>query len=185
MISQEKTQEIIQKDFEKNGSFLAGVKETSAGLGIGFKRGLSAIAIPVGIYSGLKIMDELFIDNLIKKLREKRTRTESKEYYQKMLIAHPQLKKEKPEVIALYWESLVHFAPDMAKEPLAAGAYITQSIRRKYGEDLGGPPPDVFKGLTDIQSNLNKKDEKAKSTVEKLIGIGKSLNTLNKGLEEE
>ena len=39
----------------------------------------------------------------------------------------------------------------MAKDPLAAGAYIRQSLDRGL-EELGGPSPDIVKNLSDIES---------------------------------
>ena len=42
----------------------------------------------------------------------------------------------------------------MAQDPLAAGAYIRQSIARGYGEEFGGPPPDTFNTLSDINKKL-------------------------------
>jgi len=68
-----------------------------------------------------------------------------------MIEAHPQLKKEKPEIVARYWQSLYHFAPYMAADPLAAGAFIRQSLARGLPEEFGGPPPDTYVTLSDIQ----------------------------------
>ena len=39
----------------------------------------------------------------------------------------------------------------MSKDPLAAGAYIRQSLDRGL-EELGGPSPDIVKNLSDIES---------------------------------
>ena len=75
----------------------------------------------------------------------------SKEYYIKMLEEHPTLSKEDPKTVAKYWSSLYHFAPHMAKDPLAAGSYIRQSLDRG-SEELGGPDPAVIKNLTDIEN---------------------------------
>ena len=80
---------------------------------------------------------------------------EKDEYFIRMLNAHPGLTKADPAVVAQYWESLYHFAPNMAADPLAAGAYITQSLKRGYSAEFGGPPPDVFKTLTEIQRSFN------------------------------
>jgi hypothetical protein len=92
----------------------------------------------------------------IKDYLAKRNITKVKnEYFEKMLEAHPSLRNEDPELVARYWESLYHFAPNVAADPLAAGAYITQSIRRDYMGQFGGPPIDVYKTLTDIQSRFD------------------------------
>ena len=86
--------------------------------------------------------------------QERKIKAKSVEYYSKMMEAHPELKKEDPETVAKYWASLYHFAPYMAQDPLAAGAYIRQSIARGYGDEFGGPPPDTFNTLSDINKKL-------------------------------
>lgn len=103
-------------------------------------------------------------DAIIKFFKSQYKEYKSQDYYQKMLEAHPQLLQEDPKEVARYWESLYHFAPHMAEDPLAAGAYITQSLRRLSGEQLGGPPPDTFATLADIQ----KKGKEGKSASDDL-----------------
>jgi hypothetical protein len=87
----------------------------------------------------------------------------SRKFFEQMLEHHPQLQKEKPEIVAKYWASLNHFAPYMAQEPMAAGAYIRQSIQRGYQEEFGGPPPDTFSTLTDINKKLSDQKKKGPS----------------------
>ena len=38
----------------------------------------------------------------------------------------------------------------MAKDPLASGAFIRQSINQGL-EELGGPSPDIVQGLADVE----------------------------------
>ena len=38
----------------------------------------------------------------------------------------------------------------MAKDPLASGAFIRQSINQGL-EELGGPSPDIVQGLSDVE----------------------------------
>ena len=92
-----------------------------------------------------------FIATMMQYFDAKREQSMSKEYYTKMLEAHPTLMKEDAKTVAKYWSSLYHFAPHMAKDPLAAGAYIRQSIDRGL-EELGGPSPDIVKNLSDIEN---------------------------------
>jgi|GEM_PF-6887859 len=104
------------------------------------------------ILLGLAIVStSVFADAIIKFFNKQYKQYKSKEYFEKMLEAHPQLQKEDPIKVAKYWESLYHFAPHMAEDPLAAGAYITQSLNRMSGEEFGGPPPDTISTLADIQ----------------------------------
>lgn len=104
------------------------------------------------------------VEAIMSYLSKKGHKIASKGYYKKMLETHPQLQKEDPVTLAKYWESLNHFAPSMAKDPLASGAYITQSIKRLSSEEFGGPPPETIATLSDIENKLR---DKTKST-----GIG-------------
>ena len=114
---------------------------------------LTRAAQAVGVGAGIGLAGS-FVDKMMEYFREKKLQSKSVEYYTKMMEAHPQLKKEDPETVAQYWASLFHFAPHMAQDPLAAGAYIRQSIARGYGEEFGGPPPDTFNTLSDINKKL-------------------------------
>ena len=100
------------------------------------------------------------IDGIISYLEKAGQKVASKKYYQNILEAHPQLQKEDPVTLAKYWESLNHFAPHMAKDPLASGAYITQSLKRLSSEEFGGPPPETIATLSDIENKLRNKDKK-------------------------
>jgi hypothetical protein len=95
---------------------------------------------------------QAFIDKVIDKIEEHGHKAKGKDYFEKMLKAHPTLTKEDPDVVAKYWESLYHFAPSMGQDPLAAGAYIRQSIDKGL-EEVGGPSADMVKNLTDIDSS--------------------------------
>lgn len=104
------------------------------------------------VTSGITILGlGIFIDAVMSALEKRMLKKQSRAYFEKMLEAYPRLSEEDPVEIAKYWESLMHFAPTMAADPLAAGAYITQSLRRVSNTELGGPPPDTFATLTDIQ----------------------------------
>lgn len=127
-----------------------------------------AVGAGIGIAGG-------FIDKMMDYFKDKKIKAQSVEYYSKMMEAHPQLKKEDPETVARYWSSLYHFAPHMAQDPLAAGAYIRQSIARGYGEEFGGPPPDTFNTLSDINKKLvetaaKEKGSRAGDALRKTLG---------------
>jgi len=68
--------------------------------------------------------------------------------FKRMMDMHPQLHKMDPNEVIKYWDNLYHFAPKMAQEPLAAGAYILQVSRLA---DFGGPTTDHLKAITEIQ----------------------------------
>ena len=163
-------------EFEKNA--FAAPKVPGAASTI--KGWLPFIAASVMAGSLLQGM-QAFIDKLISKIEEHGHKAKSKEYYQKMLEAHPSLTKEDPSVVAKYWDSLFHFAPGMAQDPLASGAYIRQSLDRGL-EDVGGPSADIVKNLTDIDGSLTrtKKERMPGTKIVDVAGIypGKEISSI-------
>ncbi|MCK5613644.1 hypothetical protein KAR91_67890 [Candidatus Pacearchaeota archaeon] len=97
-----------------------------------------------------------FLDVMLDYLSKKKVKRQNPEFYAKMLSAHPELKKEDPKLVARYWASLYHFAPYMAQDALASGAFIRQSIARGLPSEFGGPAPDTYLTLTDIENKLTK-----------------------------
>jgi len=107
------------------------------------------------IATGAALMTIFFAaDQIIDYLEKKGKAVKSKEYFQAMLKAHPQLQAKDPKIVAQYWESLYHFNPGMAEDPLASGAWITQATRSLSGLELGGPAPDSYATLTQIAKQL-------------------------------
>lgn len=120
-----------------------------------------------------------FIDEMMGYIKEQRLKGKSKEYFEQMLEAHPLLKKQDPKIVAQYWASLFHFAPHMAADPLASGAFIRQALDRGYPELYGGPPIDTYGTLTSVNKSVS--DSRQGSTsyadaagaaVGKLMGAG-------------
>jgi len=117
-----------------------------------------------------------FIDEMISWLKENRIKGKSKEYFQEMLKAHPALEKQDPKVVAQYWASLYHFAPHMAADPLASGAFIRQSIDRGYPELYGGPPIDTYGTLSSINKSVaDSKEGKTRFTDAATTAVGKVM----------
>lgn len=142
----------------KNIIKTAGIMDTATRAGKAIKgfyaRNPAATQVTILTSAGLAgaAFDSFF--NAMKEWFKKNNGQKKKnEYFEKMLTTHPDLMKEDPEMVAKYWDSLYHFAPMMAADPLAAGSYIQQSLQRGYG--FGGPPPDVFRTLADIQKTFN------------------------------
>jgi len=113
------------------------------------------------------VVTKILADQIIKVIKEKYNTYKTSEYFEKMINEHPQLKQYKPEDIAKNWNSLNHFAPTIAKDPLAAGAYLTQTLKKLSGEEFGGPPPDTYATLVDIEKKISeiKKNNTPKSTL--------------------
>jgi len=110
------------------------------------------------LFTGMAV----FLDKLLGALADLSVRRKSPKYYKKMLDSHPMLKKEDPKVVAKYWASLYHFAPTMAQDPMAAGAFIRQSIMRGVHDEFGGPPPDTYETLSSVEDKLKFKKDPGK-----------------------
>ena len=98
-----------------------------------------------------------------------------------MLEAHPTLLKEDPELVAKYFTSLNHFSPHMSKDPLAAGAYIRQSLDRGL-EELGGPSPDIVKNIADIEGQATQSAQRRGFMAPKLDVGGNPLSDVTREL---
>lgn len=123
-----------------------------------------------------------FADEIIDALKENKLKAKSKEYYEEMLRAHPQLKKEDPKIVAQYWASLFHYSPYMAADPLSAGAFIRQSIDRGFPDLYGGPPIDTYSTLSGIQKQVTEsKKSKGRFTD---VAVSAAGSVMGKSLEE-
>lgn len=92
----------------------------------------------------------------------------AKVYFKKVLEKNKDLRKHK-EQIKPYFRSLVNFAPDVARDPLAAGSFLR---RMQAFPDVGLPLQDVST-LTKIRSDMSRRS-----------GAGEAFRTLtNKGLD--
>ena len=70
------------------------------------------------------------------------------ELFEEVLKLHPDLLPNKKRAL-LYFEALIHFSPQVATNPLTAGAYIRQALQ--YDHVAGGPLPASVNELTQIQ----------------------------------
>lgn len=86
--------------------------------------------------------------------------------FKRMMDMHPELNKMDPDTVLKYWDNLYHFAPKMAQEPLAAGAYILQVSRMA---DFGGPTADTIKTVSEIEDKVGRKTKDPYLTNSKTI----------------
>ena len=85
-------------------------------------------------------------------LEDKQLESEKEPAFQAMVGLHPDLLDEDQILVRKYWDSLWHFSPHIAKEPLAAGAYIKQAM--EY-EQTGGPTYNMVKDLIHAQDKAS------------------------------
>jgi hypothetical protein len=75
--------------------------------------------------------------------------------HEAMLAAHPSLREEDPEQVAMAFRSVKNLAPALASDPLAAGSVVRNLLA--YGRTEQGltMPPETAKMLTETQRNLS------------------------------
>lgn len=72
--------------------------------------------------------------------------------YERILEMRPELKDLDQLLVKKYFDSLKYFAPAIAADPLAAGAYIKQAIQY---EEVGGPPYSTIESLVKTQKTFS------------------------------
>jgi len=98
------------------------------------------------------------------RLKEER----DEEEFKKILEIRPELKNMDQLLIKKYFDSLRYFAPAIAADPLAAGAYIKQAIQY---EEVGGPPYSTIESLVKTQKTYGETQPPSLSSI-----IGKTIH---------
>jgi len=120
------------------------------------------------------------VDAIQAAVRRRGMVAKKKQYYIKMLETYPILKKQNPEHVARLFESLAHFAPNMAADPTAAGAFIKQTITRGYVAENIGPAPDMYAMLSDIQKKTTDASKVPVAALPSALTTYKSIMDLGK-----
>lgn len=109
----------------------------------------------------------------VKAYEESQLESQKDDMFKEVLKLHPDLQGNK-ERAKLYFESLIHFSPVIAKNPLTAGAYIKQALQ--YDHVAGGPLPASINELTNIQkSTMDSRKNAPKSTLGTIVsGFGEA-----------
>jgi hypothetical protein len=113
----------------------------------GVKNFLTYLGAGMGLTTGAAVMAG-GIHAITNAIEEHKTEGEKEPAFKSMLRQHPDL-KEQENLAWMYFESLYHFSPIIATDPLTAGAYIRSAIRMH--DTSGGPLPDVVQRLVDVQ----------------------------------
>jgi len=87
--------------------------------------------------------------------------------FAEMLNQHPELLAEDQEKVKRYYDALWHFSPHVAKNPMAAGAYIRAAL--PYESAIGGPTIAMVKDLTEVQKNIGEAHKNAPKTYADVI----------------
>lgn len=103
---------------------------------------------------GAAIIAGFFVDKLLQFIDKNVMLPMSKEkYFNKMIEENPKLSKEDPQEVADLWNTLYSQSPNLSKDPVAAGAFITQMIQRQMRAEYGGPTLDTYEALSKITKN--------------------------------
>ena len=113
----------------------------------GIKNFLTYLAAGMGLTAGAAMMAG-GIHAATNAIESHKAEDEKEPAFKSMLRQHPDL-KEQENLAWMYFESLHHFSPIIATDPLTAGAYIRSAIRMH--DTSGGPLPDVVQRLVDVQ----------------------------------
>ena len=109
-------------------------------------------------------------------IEKAKVESEKKPNFNKMLAMHPDLRENQNQAWQ-YYESLYHFSPVIATDPLTAGAYVRQAIRMH--DTAGGPLTDVVQRLVDIQQKHRDSEKKFMSPVQTAASGLMGLPTVN------
>ena len=101
--------------------------------------GLMALAAPM---FGLS---QYYIGKKLDEHEDLKLEKEKDPSFKNMMNMHPGLRNEDQILVKKYFDSLWHFAPTIAQEPLAAGAYIRQAMQLEDAH--GGPTYSMVKDL--------------------------------------
>ena len=88
--------------------------------------------------------------------------------FQKMLQIYPELQRENPDRVKLYFDSIANSSPSVAQQPLVAGSLIKRLV------NYDGFDHTVYKDLVSTQSALDKN---------RLQGEGNMISMGSKGLD--
>lgn len=146
--------------------------------------------LPENVFNAVKtvgaaLITGFFVDKLLNFIdRQIILPVSKRQYFETMIEENPSLAKEDPKEVADLWNTFYNSSPSMAKDPVAAGAFVTQMIQRQMRSEYGGPTIDTYDTLTKIEKNRSdsKKDGKgtldlageAAKAVSSVLGIGEN-----------
>lgn len=125
--------------------FKEGLEKTSAGMGLGSILLLSALAAPAFAASNYMVGKGVDMAQSYGRIQRE------DQSFKTMLEYRPELASQDQLLVKKYFDSLLHFAPAIAQDPLAAGAYVKQAI--EY-EAVGGPPYSTIQSLVNTQQSF-------------------------------
>jgi hypothetical protein len=112
---------------------------------------------------------ELIAEGVIDWWRERQKNKERGPLFEEIIGQHPELKEYPYAKVLQYFDTLFAFSPSLARDPLAAGAFIRQAIRM---DEFGGPGHETIKNLAAIEKSQIETGEKAKPRYKSVGAFG-------------
>lgn len=156
-------------ELEKNAGWLSNTTKPGFwdGMGQTALKGAGFVAGALGL--------ELVAEGSVEWLKQRNIAKAKDPAFQKVLEVHPELKDYPFDKVMLYWDHLYKFTPSLAADPLAAGAYIRQSLEQF--DTIGGPPHDTVKNLVSIEGEMEDVKGGRRPTLKALSAIPKETST--------
>ena len=130
---------------------------------------LAPFAAKGALIAGGAIGTEMLAEGTIDWWRERKKEKERGPLFQTIIDKHPELKEYPYAKVLQYFDTLYAFSPSLAKDPLAAGAFIRQAIRM---DEFGGPSHETIKNLATIEKSQSEIDEKGKPKYKSVGAFG-------------
>ena len=137
IIKQYKEGKISDTTIVKMAAFQDELEKTSAD----FAKTLGLMALAAPMFG----LSQYYIGKKLDDHEQAKLQLEKEPSFKNMINMHPGLRNEDQILVKKYYDSLWHFAPTIAQEPLAAGAYIRQAMQLEDAH--GGPTYSMVKDL--------------------------------------
>jgi hypothetical protein len=122
-------------------------------------RSLGGFAAKGALIAAGALGTEMIAEGVIDWWRERRKDKERGPLFEGIIEKHPELKEYPYAKVLMYFDTLFAFSPSLARDPLAAGAFIRQAIRM---DEFGGPGHETIKNLATIEKSQAEIAEKGK-----------------------
>lgn len=106
----------------------------------------------LGVIGAALIINQ-FVKKMVEYAEDKYLEIKEPEYYEEMIKKNKELLKEDPQEVMDLWSTLYRNSPSLAKDPIAAGGFITQNVQMRQRPDLGGPALPTYESLASIEKN--------------------------------
>lgn len=130
---------------------------------------LAPFAAKGALIAGGALGTEMAAEGAVDWWRERKKEKERGPLFEQIIEKHQELKEYPYAKVLQYFDTLFAFSPSLARDPLAAGAFIRQAIRM---DEFGGPSHETIKNLATIEKSQSEIDEKGKPKYKSVGAFG-------------